>query len=145
MSKKPIQNNHVQRPKQARARHRDQERGERRQVWLSAVEIDELLLLLVSFDKGHLLIKYLSFIRRQFNDDCLKLRELEARVKANAFWEEDKGTIALEVKKVKDKQKSRHRKATEQIACLTPEQMKEVVKEMEKLPKPVEENGQSKE
>ena len=88
----------------------------------------ELLLYLVSaYDPRHWMAKTLAFMLRQFADDALKLKELEARVRTNAFWDDDKNEPARAVKaKVKELRKGKKAREKElvakarEIACLEP-------------------------
>lgn len=112
-----------------------------RQLWLSADDVDLIVYLLDKYHSKHPLLRYLKGIGQQFYDDSLRMKELEARVRANAFWEEEHGTLPLERRLRKDAKK-RHRKAESNVVCVTAKQMRKILKELERMPKE-KTNGQA--
>lgn len=116
---------------------------ERRKVEVSSAEIDLLLYLIRAYDKNHYLLRRLEEVKAQFSDYELKLKELVATARANSFWMQPQKNFYAELRKQREEQKEKRIKVQQEIACLTPEQMKKMLEERNRRNGVVEKNGEA--
>jgi hypothetical protein len=105
------------------------EAAERRALYVSYDEVVLIEYLLTLYDQGNKLLGPLDQLISEFQDGVRRLHEIEAREKANAYWEEPQEWID---KQIRQAQKVRRAQMEKRIAHLKAKEMRRILRRQEK-------------
>ena len=103
--------------------------AERKILWVSAAEVEFLIDLLGNSrdaEDHEVLAEQLIQVQWRFKDVGEKLREMHARLNANAFWEEP-SALDRRIRSMRKDHKRRMRKFEQEIACLSAEEVRKLL------------------
>lgn len=105
------------------------ESAERRHVSVSFAEAELLEYLLSLYEPEHRLRKHFEQVMSDFSNNLLRIHEIEAREKANAWWEEPQEWIDGQLRAARE---ARRIKMEKHIACLAAREMRRKLKQQAK-------------
>ena len=114
--------------KAARAEALKNNSVEYKPLWLNPEEVEFLTWLVTKFSEDHYMLVKLAKVRQELDDKEQQLRELVARLKATAHWEEPEGSVRNRLEAEQRAHAAKRDKAEAQVAAVSAKEMKRLLK-----------------